>query len=65
MFMASTPSRADRPLCGDPAAWAEIPVNLNFADLFEFEDSAFAALELLGCQCNTASTSSNNPARTM
>jgi hypothetical protein len=50
MFIASTPSNADLPLSGDPAAWAEIPENLNFADLFEFDDSAFAALELLGCQ---------------
>ena len=37
----------------------------NKQDLLEFDDSAFAALELLGCQCNTASTSSNNPSLTI
>ena len=33
MFIDSTPSRADLPLSGDPAACAEIPLKVNLADL--------------------------------
>jgi hypothetical protein len=42
MFIDSTPSRADLPLSGDPAACAEIPLKVNLADLFEFEVLGFA-----------------------
>ena len=37
MFIDSTPSSADRPCSGAAAACADMPSNVNRADLLEFE----------------------------
>ncbi len=64
-FIASTPSSAERPRSGAPAAWDDTPVKRNFADLLASEDSAFAAFWSSACQSSATSTSSKRPARTM
>ena len=64
-FIASTPSKAERPSSGAPAAWAEIPLNLNFPDLLELDVLELAELTSSGCQWRTTSTSLNKPALTM
>ena len=60
-FIASTPSKAERPLSGAAAAWAAIPLNLKLATLYAKVEEGLALLLSPGCQCNTASTSLNTP----
>ena len=50
MFMASTPSSAERPLWGALAAWADIPLKVNFPDIFELVDRGLALFDEPGCQ---------------
>ena len=50
MFIDSTPSSADRPCSGAAAACADMPSNVNRADLLEFEVLGLAWLTLPGCQ---------------
>ena len=64
-LVSSTASRADRPASGAAAAWALVPWNRNLAAIRAWLDSSPAAFWLEGCQCSTASQSSNRWARTM
>ena len=63
-FIASTPSSADRPWSGAPAACAEIPRKRNFAERFASESPGLASFRSPGCHASTASTSEKNPSRT-
>ena len=44
MFIDSTPSSADRPCSGAAAACADMPSNVNRADLLEFEVLGLASV---------------------
>jgi hypothetical protein len=51
-FIASTPSSADRPRSGAPAACADTPWKRNFADLLASDVEWLASLRSLACQCS-------------
>jgi hypothetical protein len=63
--IASTPSSAERPRSGAPAAWADTPWKRNFADLLASDVSSLASLRSPACQWSTTSTSPKSPSRTM
>jgi hypothetical protein len=54
LFMASTPSSAERPRSGAAAACAETPWKRNFADLFASELPGLASLRSPACQWSVA-----------
>jgi hypothetical protein len=64
-MVSSSASRAERPFSGEPLAWAAVPWKRNLTAMRARQDESPAALRLPGCQCSTASQSSNSPARAM